>query len=508
MKKTVTANIGGIVFHIDEDAYEKLGSYLSHIKTHFSTDAGRDEILSDIENRIAEMFEQKISASKKVITLEDVNEIISQLGEPEQMADPEEPANQKRKREQEEKTQKRLYRDPDDKYIAGVAGGLGAFFNLDPTWIRVAFVVFTFMYGFGPLLYIILWIVVPRARTTAERLEMRGEKVNISNIEKSIREELNDLKDNIKEFTDETKEHLKKKEKDKYSRERNSKLADNFARIFLKAAGIILIFLSFSFLMAIISGIYIIPVSLQLSHGFMHFSVPEVLAALLPAGPWIQFTMIALLLIVGIPLFWMLLTGIQLLFDIKTNSKFLGMATFIIWLAAVATLSIGIVKGLGNFTDHSAVSEEYVLETGTWPNLYLDINETRLIQPASMHRNYMRHSWKHLWRQSAHEATGIPELRIRTNTTDETSLTIIREARGSSPYWANTNATGINYNFQQRDSLLILDPVFHYEKDSGWRNQKVRLELDIPEEKVVVLRKRFREYLPTHYGRSVNVAAQ
>ncbi len=214
MKKTVTVNISGIVFHIDEDAYEKLNQYLARVRERLATEEGKDEILADIEIRIAEMFQSKLGNYKKVITISDVKEVMDQLGEPEQFEETGESAQQGfQSSYRGERTEKRLYRDPDDKYIAGVAGGLGAFFNIDPTWIRVAFVVFVFLYGFGPLLYLILWIVVPKARTTAERLEMRGEKINLSNIEKTIKEEINDLKTNFKEFSDEAKEHFKKKDR-------------------------------------------------------------------------------------------------------------------------------------------------------------------------------------------------------------------------------------------------------------------------------------------------------
>jgi phage shock protein C len=214
MKRTLTANISGIVFHIDEDAYEKLSRYLDNIRRHFSTDEGCEEIISGIEGRIAEMFQEKIRDQRQVITLENVREVISQLGEPEQISG-EEPGESKQASGAAsapfaEKGSKRLYRDPDDKYIGGVCGGLGAFFQVDPTWIRLLFIIGIFA-GFGILLYLILWIVIPRARTTAEKLEMRGEKVNLSNIERSIKEDLHDIKQNLRDLSEETKDAFKKK---------------------------------------------------------------------------------------------------------------------------------------------------------------------------------------------------------------------------------------------------------------------------------------------------------
>jgi phage shock protein PspC (stress-responsive transcriptional regulator) len=507
MKKTVTANISGIVFHIDEDAYEKLGRYLSKVKSHFNAEAGSDEILADIESRIAEMFQEKITASKKVISIEDVNEVISQLGEPEQMAEPEEEPKSKGPKF-EERAQKRLYRDPDDKYIAGVSGGLGAFFNLDPVWIRVAFVVFTFVYGFGPLLYIILWIVVPKAKTTAERLEMRGEKVNLSNIEKSIKEELNELKDNIKEFSEETKQHFKKKEKSRADRDRSAQLAAGLMQVFVKAAGIILIFLAFSFLVALVSAIFFFPFGLEITHGIFGSSLPEIFSAFLTSTQWVNLALISIVLIVGIPVFWMLMTGIQLLFDIKTTSKYLGLITFIIWLAAVAVLSISAVNGARNFTSHHETSSEYVFERSDWPNLYVQLNESGVPRELIRRNRFQTSRWSYLWKESSEEALGIPELRLKTSRNDNITLEVIKESRGPSIRQAALNAENINYTFSQRDSLLLLDPVFYFDKSAGWRNQKVKLELSIPEDKAAMLQKDFRRKMWVQWSRSVNVVEQ
>ena len=134
MKKTLTVNISGIVFHIDEDAYEKLNQYLASVRRHFTPDDGCDEIMADIESRIAETLQEKISDSKQVVSLHDVQAVISQLGEPDQIGGEEEPATEEAgKRIRTEKTARRLYRDPDNAILGGVAGGLGAYFQVDTT---------------------------------------------------------------------------------------------------------------------------------------------------------------------------------------------------------------------------------------------------------------------------------------------------------------------------------------------------------------------------------------
>ena len=139
MKKTFTINISGIIFHIDEDAFEKLSNYLNSIKSCFNSSDGKDEIIADIEARIAEMLQAKISDSKQVITIEDISEIIAVMGEPEQIGA--ENGAQTKSNYSSTETRKRLYRDSDNKVLGGVCSGIGAYFNIDPVWIRVAFVI-------------------------------------------------------------------------------------------------------------------------------------------------------------------------------------------------------------------------------------------------------------------------------------------------------------------------------------------------------------------------------
>ncbi len=204
MKKTLTANINGIVFHIDEDAYYKLSRYLERIKAHFRHEHGGEEIVAGIEGRIAEMFQERKKSHQQVVNIEDVREVITQLGEPAEMSDDGNESTGRRETSDyssEDPAPKQLFRDPDNKYIGGVCSGLAAYFNIDPTWVRLLFVLLIFAAGSTILAYIILWIVIPKAITTADRLSMRGERINISNIEKSIREDLRDIKRNLEDLS-------------------------------------------------------------------------------------------------------------------------------------------------------------------------------------------------------------------------------------------------------------------------------------------------------------------
>jgi phage shock protein PspC (stress-responsive transcriptional regulator) len=197
MKKTYTINISGTVFYIEDEAYEKLNSYIANLKKHFGNNEEGKEIVSDIEARIAELFNSRKSEEEEVINSEWVNEVIKTMGVPEDFTETE---------DEEQSTfsksrKRRLYRDPDHKVIGGVCSGLAAYFNIDPVVMRLIFVVLFLINGLGLLLYIILWIAVPEAKTTAQRLEMRGKEANIENIEKWIKKEYQEIESRVKKFS-------------------------------------------------------------------------------------------------------------------------------------------------------------------------------------------------------------------------------------------------------------------------------------------------------------------
>lgn len=208
MKKTLNINIKGIIFHLDEDAYTKLNSYLEEIKAHFRNKKGQEEIINDIENRIVELFQQKLNDKKQVIVIDDVEEVIGIMGHP---ADFDEDSEEDQVSYLIQKGKKRLFRNIDDRMLGGVCSGLGAYFNIDATWVRIAFLLALFLAGGSGLVYIVLWIVIPPARTVSEKLEMQGDPVTISNIEKAFKEEMNEIKDKLDDLTEQAKQSFRKK---------------------------------------------------------------------------------------------------------------------------------------------------------------------------------------------------------------------------------------------------------------------------------------------------------
>jgi phage shock protein PspC (stress-responsive transcriptional regulator) len=197
MNQTLTVNISGMVFHIEVDAYDTLKNYLNKIKSYFNNSEEREEIMLDIESRIAELFSGMMSEKNQVITATDVEQVISVMGKPEQYISEDEEQTQEFINESNVKGDKKLFRNVDDRMLGGVCSGLGAYIGVDTVWVRLFFVAALFL-GFGFLTYIILWIVMPEAKTASDKLKMKGEPINIQNIGKKFEEEANKVSDNLK----------------------------------------------------------------------------------------------------------------------------------------------------------------------------------------------------------------------------------------------------------------------------------------------------------------------
>lgn len=196
MKKTIAVNLNGVIFNIDDDAYSYLENYLNSLKSHFSGREGAAEIMNDIEGRIAEILTEKTGFQKRVVTLTDVEEVVKSMGNPDDFTD-DDVKDHQTKTSYYTYRRKRIYRDPDNRVLGGVCGGLGAYMNIDPIVFRILFVVIFFGFGAGLLIYILMWIIIPEARTTAQKLEMRGDPVNVSNIGNFIRDEFDQVKKNF-----------------------------------------------------------------------------------------------------------------------------------------------------------------------------------------------------------------------------------------------------------------------------------------------------------------------
>jgi len=194
MKITVSINLGGYSFNIDEDAYAELKRYLKNLELHFAGEESSSEILSDIETRMAELFRTKLTNYKKVINIQDVQQVVSVLGTPENISEIDRPTARDKF---SSPGYHRMYRDTDHRVIGGVCAGMAAYWDIELWVVRLIFFALAMM-GVGILIYLILYIVLPEAKTTAEKIEMKGNPVNIHNIKDSVKKEFDTVRKNMK----------------------------------------------------------------------------------------------------------------------------------------------------------------------------------------------------------------------------------------------------------------------------------------------------------------------
>lgn len=183
MKKTLSITLGGRIFSIEEDGYNLLDTYLKSLRARFASDTSVDELLADIEFSFGEKFQEKMSRDKVVVTREDVEVVIAVMGEVDEIASDSEETKQESMAfpsVPQSPVKKRFYRNPDDRLIAGVCSGIATYFDIDPLVVRLIAIALIFANGLGILIYFILWICIPAAETSLQKLEMRGESPSVS----------------------------------------------------------------------------------------------------------------------------------------------------------------------------------------------------------------------------------------------------------------------------------------------------------------------------------------
>lgn len=493
MKRAIKINLSGQVFHIDEDAYEKLKNYLDSISSHFSDVQESREILDDIENRIAELLSEKLQDTSRVVTIKDVEEIIEIMGRPEEIADEEAAGEEKRRYSYEGKRHRRLYRDPDNAVIGGVAAGLSAYFNVDLLLIRILFVVLILAgAGFPFILYIVLWIAVPKAVTAAEKLEMQGEKVNVSNLEKKIREEYEDVKANFKKA-------------------RNSdagQKTESFFQEFFRVLGVIIVAFAKIILAFIAVGFVIAGVSLIASlvgvaffgagvrtWGVFHLWDADIHNFITPFINPVNLTVIAVagILLVLIPVLAIIYGLFKALFRFKAKDRGLGMSAFALWILALITvITLGIIEGKEYLEDEEVTSSFEFKDLGS-DTLYLALNTTQENLIEDREEFGFDDRWYFMGTDK--EVYGKVEIDIRSTEDDYFSLNIDKSSFGSNLNDALRYAENISYSFTRSDSLVVFDPYFRSEYEEKWRAQNVELTIYIPEGKALRFEKDLADYI-------------
>jgi phage shock protein PspC (stress-responsive transcriptional regulator) len=477
MDKTIKINLGGILFHIDEEAYKILRRYLQDIDNRLKGTPGAAETLDDIESRIAEILQSQ-GGTAGVISRENVEAMILIIGKPEDFETTGEAATENPPFTRSAYG-KKMYRNPDDSIISGVCGGIGTFLNIEAVWIRLLFILFTCFFLVGLFVYVALWVALPVARSDAQKREMYGR--------------------------DDYALALRKKETGysiastggNYagSLPRVSGVGNAFNEVF-RAIGkvlfilvrIFLILLGISF---ILFGFFTLVSFVMIfffnypgyfstnSFGLNLFYLPDFLNYIVnPAiAPWILvLTFLAILL----PLLAIIYWGVKMIFWFKSSDGIVSIVALIIWVVSVAALSILLFNEGISFSETAKSVSEVVLEKAP-SDLYI-ITENKLAdlhydKEISFHEEdynvYFIDDNKGLYIGSG--------LNINTSEDNMVKITVRKRSAGRSRIDATRKAEGLLYNYRISGDTIFLDEYFTVPEGTKWSFDDVRVTLDIPE---------------------------
>lgn len=487
MNKTVTANISGIVFHIETDAYEKLHVYLNTIKTYFNKADGSEEIMADIEARIAELFKEKLGNSSDVITMVEVKQVIEIMGEPEQYLDEDSTEDYSQSNYNQESysrnsnwKSKKLFRDEEGGNIGGVCSGLGYYFGIDSIWIKAAFLIAVFGFGTGILLYLILWIIMPAARTTSEKLEMRGEPINVQNIGNSIKEEFNSFKKKV-EGKEGGRNFVKKTEGGLYRFfDLFGKLVVFLLTFIVKVIGVVFIITALSGLILFITFLVGGPFDFSVNNNdFSHFWTTNIAEIFFSSKTMFYTGFIGLSIVLTLPLLGMLYGGAKLLFNIPSSNKIINLSAISLLIIGVIMISVSATTTAAEYSNEQHQTEKIELTNLTSDTILLSSNE--------MTYNSYQFGLDELFIENNNIFTEELRVNIVKNYTNKVELKLDKTARGRSRKDASKRSENISIDYTLDGNEIKISPLITIPFSDGYRDQEVKLSLAIPVGKTVFL---------------------
>ena len=470
MKKTYNINLSGQIFCIDDDAFLKLQTYIDTLEKHYLKEEGGKEIMADIENRIAELLQELLRKNyRQVVSISDIDQIIQIMGTPDCIIeeDTESP---------DTSIKRKLYRDTNESILGGVASGMAAYFNIPVVWIRLAFILLTLLYGMTIIAYIILWIITPAATTSRQRMEMKGEKINVSNIEKNIRNTYQEFKTSrLQNFSGKINKNL----------QRFFQWLRNILQLLLKVVWFVLaIFglLGGSCIFLTISGCLLFPEHIT------NFTLYHALNSAIPSGLLIG-SRIILFFILCIPALLIVYISARYLFHFAWNRIFLlsmigcwFLAGFIgIFIALQQTLKYADVSQ--NSTQHSLVACDTSLHKYTvhFESLSSFDRQGKLIRSNRSFSNILAFDSlppKRMYLKA--------NMHVISSFQNSPSLNIQKKVRGNYNSNKFNYLNDIDYHWKQDGNNLFLDTYFKLQHPT-WKGQEVQVTLSIPEGDTLII---------------------
>ncbi|WP_293785722.1 PspC domain-containing protein [uncultured Pedobacter sp.] len=504
MEKTIIINIGNTIIHIEESAYELLKAYLNEVKQYFANHADDLEIVTDIENRIAELLTEQLEEQKKqVVDSANVNSVIAQMGRVQDFDNTAEGGEEPiiDNHYQYQYTEKKLYRDMDDRVVAGVCAGIAHFVNADPKWIRLATVLISLAGGFGLLVYAILWIIMPKAKSRVEKMEMKGEPANLQGFQKNLDEELQAVKERLTE--------VNKHAQPLFARfgifigeffEWFGRFISGTGKVIFKVIAGLIVVAGVLFLLALIIGTAVF-------QGFWDASIYEYFPFSIVNESNRGMILLGAFVVCFVPVLALVLFSIRIAFNKQITNKTLSFALLIIWLGGVAVTGYHVAKILSEFKQHAELTQTTDLKS--FPTYTLNIDKSKYFTKEDSLAYHIDANNRHqIVVDDMEDGPFVSPSRIRIDINKSengiTRLTQKYESQGKTFQSALQNAQNISYNYIMKDSELVFSPRFQLRKGSIWRNQEVRLTLEIPVGTKLILKQDIYRYVNNYWAWECN----
>jgi len=498
MKKIININLSGRLIPIEDSAYEILSQYLGSLKKYFSKEEGGDEIVSDIESRIAEVFQDLLKKGAHCITDDDVTAIKASMGTPEQFEDAAgEGTRQEQKSSSDDdfipRPRKRLYRDPENKVLSGVCSGLGAYFNVDPVIFRIIFALLAIGgFGTGILVYFILWIATPSADTAAEKLEMRGERIDLNTIRSTIQDELSHMKGQVKNVGDDIRN---------FSQGRGKQVGNDIERFFVNLAsglGKVLVFVTkgFFYFFAVVMLICLIVVGIAIAISSAALFPIKDLFLSSPVQSLLIWPAIGLL--IGIPIVALVIFIIRKLTGVKETNRYAGYTLTFLWLLGLAFAAIITTSLVKDFRRPATETETVAIQQPSQGKLIL--KRTPGIMAESEGEDFSFFD-DHLLIADDTVIINYIRIRVEKSQNDSFSVDVSRFSRGRNVQQARELASDIAFHLNQKDSILYLPEGFSLPPHSTYRGQRVTVTIKVPVGKNIEIdRDVYRNYSFSRYS--------
>lgn len=473
MKKIININLASRLIPIEDSAYELLSQYLESLKRYFSQEEGADEIVGDIESRIAEIFQDKLRKGAHCITDEDVLAVKASMGTPEQFGDEHRTgtgaAADPGPQTYYGRPRKRFYRDPDGKVLGGICNGLGSYFNIDPIIFRIIFALLAIMWGGGILLYLILWIATPAAETTAEKLEMRGERVDLNNIRATVREEMHAFRGKMGHMGEDVRNFSVGRGK-----QFGSDAGTAIERFFRGVVDIIIVVAKGFFLFLGVVILFSLVAALVAAAIFSPVLFPAK-DLLLTSGIQSILFWPALTLLVGIPVLGLVMFLIRKLTGIKSpTNKYAGYMFGFLWIIGVVMTIWLCVSVSHDFRTRYKEEERISIAQPSKGKLIIKSADDAIeMEDMDLFDGSVRVLDDTV-------IIGDIDIRVVKSQTDSFAVEMVKSSRGGTVSQAKAMTRKIQFSLQQQDSILYIPGGFSIPRDEQYRCQRITLIISVP----------------------------